>query len=206
MPSRGVFLNRQWPVGYSFPACAACNASTRHEEKIVAMLSRLDPFKEPTPAEEAEAEKAMRAVFAAYPELAKQMIPSANEMRHALKRMELKRPDGVATKDLPIVKFPRGMVDALRVFGRKLALALHYKHSGRIVPKDAEVMVWLFTNAEHIAGKFPRQVLDIMPGVPALSRNAAPLQDQFFINMALQMTENWARIARRFVEHLRLLC
>jgi hypothetical protein len=43
IPSRVLFDNRQWPEGYEFPACVACNRETRHDEQIVAMLSRAYP-------------------------------------------------------------------------------------------------------------------------------------------------------------------
>lgn len=133
-----------------------------------------------TQKEEAESNKAISAVCSAYPELAKEMLPSENQIRRALKSMNLQLPEGAATKDLPIVRIPPRMVEAVRVFGRKLAVALHYKHSKRIVPSNAGVVTWYFTNAQHIAGKFPKEVLTIMPGIPELTRNAQPLQDQFY--------------------------
>src|SRR5258708_31634045 len=41
IPSRAIFDSSNWPEGYSFPACDACNGLTRFDEIIIAMLSRI---------------------------------------------------------------------------------------------------------------------------------------------------------------------
>lgn len=43
IPSRSMFLNRQWPEGFEFPACVECNRETRYDEEIVAFISRVYP-------------------------------------------------------------------------------------------------------------------------------------------------------------------
>jgi hypothetical protein len=37
IPSRSILDARQWPEGYRFPACAACNRVTPSDEVVIAM-------------------------------------------------------------------------------------------------------------------------------------------------------------------------
>ena len=41
-----MFQNRQWPEGFEFPACEACNHGSDDHDLLIAMLARMDPFEE----------------------------------------------------------------------------------------------------------------------------------------------------------------
>ena len=43
-PPRAMFQHKQWPEGFEFPACEACNKSSSDDDLVVAMLARMDPF------------------------------------------------------------------------------------------------------------------------------------------------------------------
>jgi hypothetical protein len=45
-PPRAMFQRRQWPEGFEFPACEACNQDTGDDDLVVAMLARMDPFED----------------------------------------------------------------------------------------------------------------------------------------------------------------
>lgn len=182
IPSRSVFDNRVWPKGYVFPACISCNQSTVKEEAIVAMLSRFDPTSKD--ADESSA-RLIKAFAESYPELARGMVMTANEARRSLKKLGLEKPSEIGYGELPLVKLPREIDAVVRRFGVKLVKALHYKHSGRIVPGDAGILTYWHTNAQHMAGKFPDEVAEIFKGVVLPMRDSTPLHDQFSYRYAV---------------------
>lgn len=79
MPSRTLFLDRQWPEGYEFPSCIRCNRVSRYDELVVSLLSRLYP--DPTTEiEEAELNKCANSVNKYIPEVIEEIqISSAKK-------------------------------------------------------------------------------------------------------------------------------
>lgn len=178
LPPRSVFVGRQWPEGYVFPGCEACNAGSAERDSIFAMVTRFDPTSADTPESVAESERLIRAFKERHPQLAREMIPSATDVRRWMRQHELRKPDGVAYGEIPLVRVPKGMAEAVEAVSRKLILALHYKHTGRIVPADAEVSVYWWTNAQKLIGKFPSEAFNILKTTATLERGSISLQDQ----------------------------
>ena len=85
LPSRILFDDRRWPEGYVFPACEACNGASRHDEQVVAMLSRIYPDPK-TPKEHAAVTERIRAVAHNFPEIMLEMKPTSNQVRAAARR------------------------------------------------------------------------------------------------------------------------
>ena len=84
VPSRQLFHGRNWPEEFIFPACQRCNADTRHEEQVVAMLARLYPDAE-TEEKRKEMERIIKAVDSNYPEVLVEMQPSSHQVRGFLR-------------------------------------------------------------------------------------------------------------------------
>lgn len=174
-----MFRGRAWPEGYEFPSCVGCNRSTREDERIVALLARIT-FDDPTDAEVAEFEQLVRAVSVRQPAVIDAMTQStANDCRRWLRQRGLRLPRGASTADFPLVRLDTRVDDAVRRFGGRLGRALHYLHTGQILPVDGEVIVAWYTNANLIDGSFPTEVLDVLPGRPSISRGGRQLSDQF---------------------------
>ncbi|MBO4221922.1 hypothetical protein [Bradyrhizobium neotropicale] len=181
VPARGIFDGRQWPEGYSFPACEPCNGLTRHDEKIVAMLARLLFFDDnETELQSFERRRAMDAVRQAFPEAYRAMRLKPNEVRAFLKRTGRTR-DGYETLgDIPIISIGQPIfMTALRSFAAKLFCALHYKHTGRIVPTSGVIVTRFLSNAQVFDGMFPKEVLSLVGNPPDLRRARTSLNDQF---------------------------
>jgi len=68
---------------------------------------------------------------------------------------------------------------AIRRWGGKLGLALHYLHTSHIVPSAGGVIVWTQTNRQFHEDGFPPCLVEVMHGVPELKRTNHPLGDQF---------------------------
>ncbi|MCA1457697.1 hypothetical protein I6F35_31675 [Bradyrhizobium sp. BRP22] len=153
VPARGIFDARQWPEGYSFPACEPCNGLTRHDEKIVAMLARLLNFDDnTTELQNFETRRPMDAVRQAFPGAFRAMRLRPNEVGSFLKRTGRSR-DGYETLgDIPVISIGQpDFMQALRSFATKLFCALHYKHTGRIVP--ASDVIITKSNVQVFDGK-----------------------------------------------------
>jgi hypothetical protein len=113
-----------------------------------------------------------------HPHIARQMPLRANEVRRWLDRHNIAKPNGVAAGELPIMRVPTAMADAVQAVNRKLVLALHYKQTGKIVPKVAEVETRWWTNANRIAGQFPSEAFGFLSREPSLQRGNVSLKDQ----------------------------
>lgn len=183
IPSRSIFLGRIWPKGYVFPACIDCNKSSADDEAIIAMFSRFDPLF--GDAESEESQKLVRAFSERNPNLLKKMMPTSNEVRRSLKKIGLAKPEGIAYGEIPIVKMPPEIREMIKHFGEKLIKALHYKHTRRIVPKDAGMIIFVHPNTHHMTGKYPNEVLNIFNRLALPSRDTTPLHDQFYYSYSV---------------------
>ena len=180
IPSRVLFDNRQWPEGYEFPSCVQCNRETRHDEQVVAMLSRVYPDAD-TPEGIKEMQERIRAVAHNYPEILIEMQPTIRQKRNAAKKYNIAMPDGMSSADIPTLSLKGPLVNkAVTNFGRKLFLALYYKHTGEILPKKSGVALLWFSNLQIENGELPREIASLVSNFPKLERCNTNLFDQFF--------------------------
>jgi len=86
IPGRAIFDSRNWPEGYSFPACDTCNGLTRFDEIIITMLSRIRSRGDlTTDQQDLEMRRAMDGVRNNFPDAYKAMRVRANDVRRFLK-------------------------------------------------------------------------------------------------------------------------
>src|SRR6266851_3544450 len=179
VPSRVLFDSRQWPEGFEFPACVPCNRASRHDEQVVAMLSRMYP--DPTTEEgRREVNERIRAVAHNFPEILLEMRPTAEQDKTAVEKYgleHLRMPDG----QLPIFS-ARGLRlnAAIGNFSRKLFCALYYRHAAFILPVGGGIAMRWFTNVQIDADEIPRSLAPLVSNFPMLERARTKLDDQFF--------------------------
>jgi hypothetical protein len=176
VPPRVLFDNRQWPQGYDFPACVPCNRASRHDEQIVGLLSRIYPG--PTSKkQEAEFDERLRAVADNYPGLLEEMMPTAEQVKATVSEYVISS----TRPDLAFLSVRGPLVNsAVANFGRKLFLALHYKHTGSILPKNGGVAILWFSNLQIQNNEIPKELAPLVSGFPDLKRSNMNLSDQFF--------------------------
>jgi hypothetical protein len=172
-----LFDNRQWPQGYEFPACQRCNRVSRHDEQIIGLLSRIYP--EPATKEmDREFDERLRAVADNYPGLLEEMMPKAGQVANNLSEYRIPSVGGAPVAFLsvsgPIVS--AGVTN----FGRKLFLALSYKHTGRILPMDGGIAIRWYSNLQIENDEIPEELAPLVSGFPSLKRSNMDLSDQFF--------------------------
>jgi hypothetical protein len=180
IPSRVFFDDRQWPEGYIFPACVQCNRISRHDEQVVALLSRLYSEAQ-TEIREKEFQERVRAVAYNYPEVIQEMKLSARQARNAIKKYNWRLAPGMTSADLPVIFAGGPLVNtAVTTFGRKLFCALYYKHTRQILPMAGGIAIKWFTNLQVENGALPRELAELLRGMPELVRSNNSLNNQFF--------------------------
>ncbi len=192
VPSRILFNDKQWPEGYVFPACAACNRASRHDEQVVAMLARIYPGA--TSEKERKAiEERIRAVAHNFPDVLLEMKPTANQVRNAAKRYGWDLSNGITTSDLPVLSVRGPLVNAaIAHFGRKLFSALYYKHLGHALPATSGIAVKWYTNVQIDNDEIPRALEPVVRSWPTLVRSNTKLDDQFFYRYGVADTKRVA--------------
>jgi hypothetical protein len=117
---------------------------------------------------------------------------STNETRRFFKAEGLKRAPGTVFSDLAMAEINSSVSE--EILGsvlKKILKALHYKHTGNIVPVTGEISVQWFTNANMhlIENDAHREYRDILTLVPEISRNCKDLSKQFGYRVGLNPSE-----------------
>jgi len=180
VPNRAFFHNRDWPVGYEFPACNPCQISSRKAELVIAALAL---SAEPSLSKNASEE------------IVKLYAGFANYDREAF--AEFLGPERMSSLALPRsvqahFRTPNGVVmnigdriqGYLLAYANKLIKALYYKHAGSVLPIDAKIEIFMVSNAD--IGTPQERLLSSFrfPGTPNLvrstnARTGKPLTEQF---------------------------
>ena len=179
LPPKAIFTSHKWPEEYEFPACGKCNSDSSSDDAIFAMISRINAGRDNTKQETEEWRKQLRAFNELHPGEGRKLLLSANEKRRMLRLYNIAKPPGIAYGELPILRFTPLIHRAVERVSRKLILALHYRHSGQIVPSDAWVQVLWRTNVHRIANDFPEEIFGVFHGRVELRRDRKSLGDQF---------------------------
>jgi len=207
VPCRAVFDQRVWPEGYSFPACENCNALTRHDENVLAFLTRINPGEKPlSDSQKSEMQRCMAAMHRTYPEAFLALRPSPNYVRGFLKERGIQRPPGAFLHDVPILQISRPeFVNPFRQFGIKLFCALHYKHWGRIVTHDETIAMRMLTNVQLQDGILTEDIFKMLNGRPKISRSKTGLEEQFDYIYAMSIEQTLAAYICKFRESFVLM-
>jgi hypothetical protein len=177
-PGRIFFKKREWPEGFSFPACEQCNAVSRESERVLGVLIHGhsgDP-------DRTKYQTNLRSVYGDYPDKIGELVTTTREKRDILKAKRLDMPRGIALDDLPLIKMPADFWEPhFQMFARKLLLALHYQCFGRPLPRHGALSYYVHTNADFAAGDFPAEVLEVATRLAIPVRNKRQLHDQFSV-------------------------
>ncbi|VTU28489.1 hypothetical protein [Variovorax sp. PBL-E5] len=184
-PPRSIFSHRKWPEGYVFPACNACNSGSKLAENWVAFLSRMHSAAGVVDDEQAEVEMRKLAKPLLKPEVIKAMQLSAAKKRALARHLGVGPSPGETFADMSLVAIPEEAAAAIPVFARKIAKALHFEHTGQIVPSDAAIEHRWFTNYNLIEGKVPAEVFSVPTGIANLRRATVDLSNQFNYRYAI---------------------
>lgn len=178
-PGRVFFRNRVWPENFVFPACLPCNEVSRTSEKALAILlhgESENPDRSPYL-------KNMRSFNRENPdEIARMMFRSTNDIRRVLRRHDLEKSPGTSFSRIPMVRLDATFWEPhLRMFARKLLLAIHYQCFGSPIPASGGVVASFFTNFDVMARGLPSDFLEPAKNLVFPIRNGKTLEDQFAV-------------------------
>lgn len=183
IPPRTVFFERNWPEGYRFPACNSCNQSSRLIDQALGLISRLS-FADALSNKETLASH-ISGVINNSPHLLPKIAKSAIEAKKLLRQLGIQKPAGTFAQDYPVALVPEETIDALNVFFSKLFCALHYKHTGNIVPPSSRIAIVKTTNQILFdENPFGWQTIPAQTHRPIIKRAGKSLHDQFDYNWA----------------------
>jgi hypothetical protein len=186
-PPRALFQFRQWPVGFEFPACDACNGGTSDDDLMLSMAARMNPFDDSSDRDGRTA-GLIQSVVREFPGIASRMVLSAAEARRENRRFGLRPPPGKLHQETGIARVPPEMRQAVNVVGAKLAKAVYHKYTGRTFPVTGCLLLHFFTNIGLIEkGHFPmvEQMRHLQGPVPDLVRTGNLLNDQFSYKLTM---------------------
>ena len=185
-PSRSFFVERDWPLGYEFPACKSCNRDAGLSEAVCASIARAggnpDLKGDEVSASLLEGAQLFSGVANRDPELIKEFFG-------------VERVYGLITSPLVEARLKDSAGNHIAFLGdrfhryfdaymEKLACALFYKHAGSILKANASVLFRTISNAQR--GTEDEQKIDRMefPRRPVLirssqSRTKTPISAQF---------------------------
>lgn len=178
-PPRSVFINREWPESFVFPACETCNSESREAENLLGFLTRL--YSATDGANEAKVlEKYIKTLRANYPQELRKMtnMPIAKRRRF-VRHLDLKLLPGETHLDIPIVHIPPRWVNMVEGFGTKLTKGIHFHETGRICAPGSDVWSHMISNADEFKTPFVPEILERMGRTHAIVRSKKDLSDQF---------------------------
>lgn len=178
VPSRAFFNGRVSPEGFSFPACARCNAATANDEQLAAMVCRIGNL-DATDGEAQQNVRLMKGVDNNYPGLLSRMVLGSVAKRRWLREQGASLEQGQSTADFGLFDVSDDRVqDAVAQFARKLLLALFYRHTNAIFPTTGSFAYRWFSNSN--LDEIHPVVAQIAPGLTLPDRANTSLGDQFF--------------------------
>jgi len=222
MPSRSLFNDATWPEGFEFPACARCQKISRYAETMIGFLSVIysDPDDPPS---EIEKRRRFAGLRRNYPQVYVNLFPSKEKIAKFIGdhgwpidpvtnqpiQPVLNRVTGHLTPPVLSLDHPE-VHEAVRIFGCKLACALHYYETGRIIPITGAIHVRWYSNVQLVEGKFPEVLHEINKSHRHLTRSKRTLNKQFTYASAISEEKDsgiyLATFRRSFALQMSVVC
>jgi hypothetical protein len=182
-PAQVFFKDRVWPRSFVFPACSRCNSASKDSEELVALLGHGEAESE----NRTKYRALVRSISKKNPGLVAGMMPTAREVRNALKRIDIPKPETVSTSEIPMVKLdPVFWESHFSMVGRKWLLALHYQCFGISLSLSGRLQCWTYTNFDIVAGRFPDEMLEVTQNL------AIPIRDRSYADN--QLVIRWGEV------------
>ena len=164
-----------------FPACERCNSGSRKTDEIVALLSLMDPNLPVFEGQERTLwEKRIQSANAKHPGLFQEMLGfSATEKKTRARTLGVERAPGETFADLPFMRVTPSLDAMVREFAAKVTKALHFEHTGVIVPSGAFMKLSWWTNATAMEGSLPEALFQMPFNGASTKRGSVDLSDQF---------------------------
>jgi hypothetical protein len=175
MPPIVLFQAKDRPRGLEFPSCEACNNGAGHSDLVAAMFGRA--FSNVQPSEVDEVRRIFEAVRNNIPGLLEEMYVDPASQALAASRIGVNPGDNrFIAMDGPI------SMSYLRAFGARLAFAMYFNETGRIVPNNGGALARIYSNLDLFQDTVPQEIFDILPDPSTLAAGKKHVGSQFKIS------------------------
>jgi hypothetical protein len=158
-PPKILFKDKWRPDQLIVPACGQCNQSFAQTDQIVALLARATRSWTRTGLDLDRLEQMLHQGIAQNcPEL---LTEWGSMSRRQLRR--LRALTGLEFEDVPALNFGPQTLRHFQAFGARMAFALHYHHTKRIIPESGGVVVEVKTLQHQMNGwRLPNEISQIL--------------------------------------------
>lgn len=197
-PSRAIFIDRQWPEGYVFPACDFCQKYSVEDEVIIKFLARANSRYEGRDPD-GDMIKTLRGVESIYPGLLKATEISANEKRSVLRTYGKEMPPGQPIANAPIISLNDARFErSVTRFANKLFCALYYFHTNTILQPEGSIFYSWIPNMMFLGGDAEKKLMSLVGFNATVKRGNTNLAQQFRYLYVVTETNDRAAFAVAF--------
>jgi hypothetical protein len=186
-PPKSMFDNKEWPEGFEFSSCSACNNGTSDQDLIVAWMARVD-FTDQSQTSDQRTIGLLKLMHLQHPQMVRKMLPSSIEARRTNRLLGITPPQGKTHTETCVINITPEMTNAIHTFAKKLAKGVYFMHTQKIFPSDGCLMLGWFTNVEFVkkSGFVPFDVIkDVAGTIPPVVRNGKSLDNRFSYKLSI---------------------
>jgi hypothetical protein len=178
-PGRVFFRNREWPEGFSFPACQPCNALSRDSENLVSLIA----CDSAEGTDRLKYQSRVASIRSNFPDVVPSLLDiSTRDKRRAMHRMHLSPPQGTTYAQLPMVKLDLEIWRPhLDLIGQKIMLALHYQTFRKPLSRGGRLWLAVMTNGADFEQEWFKVIRDMTGRYVLPTRSKRNLLDQLTI-------------------------
>ena len=166
-------------------ACSECNLKLSSTDKIVGWLSKWFPDVPVEHRKNFEAENV--SIQKNFPDLVRSMTFEKHN-RLITSPNGLLIPNSLALMNLGTTFIPA----AVEEFGLRYALALHWLKTGIIVPSNANVYVWWFTNFNAFKNEIPPEIGSMFPNIGPMRQGKISTVSEFLYDSQLEISGKYS--------------
>lgn len=157
MPNKGMFPKDR-PGGLEFPSCDECNQGSKWFEDIASFVGSVQLASDGEAKSTEHFKRKLSHLVKVHPEIADELRPTFRQKKQVRK---LEHAGAVASAALnlqgPTVSL------ALKLYGAKLGLALHWAETGIVLPVGGRVGVISYSNEALYRGGVPQHLFEMLP-------------------------------------------
>ena len=155
-PPRVLFVDRQIPGAFSFPACDRCNGGSKDADQIAALVTLIMGSATSSHVTDRYINKLLEAAATNYPEMLKYIDTSVS--------LQYLRVNGLV-REVFVGGIDRHIFyDWLDPWIAKLGLAFWYHHQSDVFPETGRISVHWFTNASIANNEIPDELFSALKG------------------------------------------
>ncbi|MDZ5448960.1 hypothetical protein [Labrys sp. ZIDIC5] len=176
MPPKIMFRKKDRPPGLEIPACVRCNNGTGHADLVAALATRFFASDEEYREVDEDLERIFRGIRNNRPDVLVGML-----QRRAAEKFFLKSQASPMAREagFKFVKINPVFDWYLKLFSKKLVLALAYNERQEPLPTSAGVIAAWRTNHQLMSDDYPSEITSLLPTTDTLKQGKKEAFGQF---------------------------